>query len=64
MNIPFKLNRADALQSNAVQAKPSLSAPGALRDWLTVPFQVYGAVQSPGDEREAELLDVAVLGYN
>jgi hypothetical protein len=28
------------------------------------PFQAYGAVQSPADEREAALLDVAVLGYN
>jgi hypothetical protein len=26
--------------------------------------RVYGAVQSASDEREAELLDIAVLGYN
>jgi hypothetical protein len=64
VNIPFKLNRADALQSTSAQAKPSLSAPSALCDGVMASFRVYGTVQSPGDEREAELHDIAVLGYN
>ncbi|RCW66118.1 hypothetical protein [Pseudorhodoferax soli] len=28
------------------------------------PFRIYGKVQSPACEREAALLNVAVLGYN
>lgn len=64
---PIKSPRVDTpteLLSLASASRPDeeMTHPGAFSP--SEKFRVYGAVQSAGDEREAELLDIAVLGYN